>query len=358
MKILVVSNMYPSTNHSLYGVFVKNIVMRIEAQGCDVTLVAIKGRGIGALGKVKKYLSFLLRTWKAIQAKEYDLIYVHYLGHSLIPFLLTSWQPKPLVVNAHGTDVITRSRLGMAIQKLVTPIVCRSKLIISPSDFMANKITERFHCPREKVYVYPSGGIDLTLFRPLASQTPPSVFRIGYVSRIDEGKGWNTLLMAISKLITCHNVTNFTVVMAGAGSQSAELIAEISKLNLKNHVEYVGGVEHVALPMFYQGLDVFVFPTELQESLGLVGLEAMACAVPIIGSDIGALRSYIVDGKNGFTFQPGKYEELAEKLIRMLNMTGNEKALMRTHALETANQYSHEKVTAELMKKLRQIAFH
>lgn len=47
-------------------------------------------------------------------------------------------------------------------------------------------------------------------------------------------------------------------------------------------------------------MDLFVFPTQLEESLGLVGLEAMACGVPVIGSCIGGLTDYIEEGTNGF----------------------------------------------------------
>lgn len=65
-------------------------------------------------------------------------------------------------------------------------------------------------------------------------------------------------------------------------------------------IKYIGPIPYHSLPEIYCTLDLFIFPTCLEESLGLVGLEAMACEVPVIGSYIGGLKDYIKDKENGF----------------------------------------------------------
>ena len=69
-------------------------------------------------------------------------------------------------------------------------------------------------------------------------------------------------------------------------------------------------------------MHVFIFPTERQtECLGLVGLEAMACDISVIGAQIGGLRDYLKDGYNGFFFEPGSATDLALKIRNFITRT-------------------------------------
>ena len=59
-----------------------------------------------------------------------------------------------------------------------------------------------------------------------------------------------------------------------------------------------------------------MFPSKRNESLGLVGVEALACGVPVIGSNIGGIPGFIEEGKNGFLFDPDNEHSLVEKVIK------------------------------------------
>lgn len=100
---------------------------------------------------------------------------------------------------------------------------------------------------------------------------------------------------------------------------------KIRDLYLDNLIKYIGPIPYHSLPEIYCTLDLFIFPTCLEESLGLVGLEAMACEVPVIGSYIGGLKDYIKDKENGFFFTPGNAEELSNKIELYLSLSSSEK---------------------------------
>ncbi|TGV07620.1 glycosyltransferase, partial [Alcaligenaceae bacterium 429] len=118
-------------------------------------------------------------------------------------------------------------------------------------------------------------------------------------------------------------------------------------------VNYMGGMAQGELPSFYQSLDVFVFPTiRKEESLGLVGLEAMACGIPSICSDIGGIKTYIEDGVNGYLFTPGSHEELADSLLNYSGLDLSEFLHMSDHAIKTAKKYDRKVVISDLRKKL------
>ena len=64
--------------------------------------------------------------------------------------------------------------------------------------------------------------------------------------------------------------------------------------------------------------DVFVFPSR-EEPLGLVGIEALTCGLPVIGTEIGGIKDYLVDNFNGLLFEPQNSNQLAEKISALIN---------------------------------------
>lgn len=354
MQILLISNMYPSKDYPFYGIFVKNFENQLMKEGFKFEKAVIKGRGKTTTKKLKKYFQFFLDVFRYLKKDKYDLIYVHYVGHSLLPFLLFKRNiSKPLVVNAHGSDILSDSKIGRIIQKMVTPIIKKSNMVVVPSDYFKSIIEKKFFIHGANIFISPSGGIDTNLFRPMSLEQHKN-FTIGFVSRIDRGKGWDILLEAVY-LLKEKNL-NFKVILIGSGEQNSAMLNTISKLGLKSEVEWLGAKHHDELPYYFNQMDIFVFPTtRLAESLGLVGLEAMACGVPVVGSNIGGLPSYISDGLNGKLFEAGNSKELAKCIEFFMKMDRDEFTKYKTQALETAKKYDSKIIAKQLAKKLKEV---
>ena len=104
----------------------------------------------------------------------------------------------------------------------------------------------------------------------------------------------------------------------------------------------------------YNLLDVFVFPTyRVDESLGLVGLEAMSCGIPVIASNMGGPKGYINSGENGLLFKPKYADDLASKIMIYNNYTRDKKTNMIKSAEKTAADYDSKKVKNELVTFLK-----
>ena len=352
MKILLISNMYPSQNHPTYGIFVKNFENQLKKEGFEFDKAVIYGRGKNKLEKIVKYSKFFVEVFQKVTKGNYDLIYVHYVNHSLLPLLFV--KPiikKPLVINAHGSDIFVNNKIASYIQKLVTSIINAADLIVVPSKYFKDIVSIKFGINKNKIFVSPSGGVNTNLFKPYNKTT--DIFTIGYVSRIDKGKGWNILLDAVNSL---KNKYTFKVLIVGGGAEEDLLLKKIKKLNLENIVEFVGSKPHNELVKYFNKMDIFVFPTiRIAESLGLVGLEAMACGLPVIGSNIGGLREYIKSGINGELFEPGNVNELVEKLEYFIKMDKEKMYKYRQAALNTAKEYDAKLVAKKLSDKLRKL---
>lgn len=348
--------MYPSKETPFFGTFVENFKEQLEDEGASIDLAVIRGKGNSKLDKIKKYFYFFKSVINKIQKDDYDLIYVHYIGHSLLPLFFVKFLiKKPLVLNAHGSDVFVNGKISLFIQKLVIPIIKKADMIVVPSYYFQDVVSTKFDILRDKIFISPSGGIDTKLFKPFDHKIKNDIFTIGYVSRIDIGKGWDILLDSI--YILKNKNLKFRVVMVGSGSQNQIMIQKIKELKLEDIVEYVGGKPHNELPNYFNEMDLFIFPTTRNaESLGLVGIEAMACGLPVIGSNIGGLPSYIEDNVNGRLFEVGNIEELVKNIEYFINLNDGELKVYRNNAWEKAQSYDSKRVAKNLYHRLKEVS--
>ncbi len=354
MKLFLISNMYPSNTHPVYGIFVKNFEISMIAQNVSITAKSvIRGRGKNTFEKIYKYLCFIISIQYNGLVKKFDLVYVHYINHTSIPVLLLSlFRPSiKLVINSHGGDIFLRSAFSKIIGPLRKRLIMKSSLVVCPSEYFKEVLLERFHLNHSKIFVSASGGINLNLFKPQA--VVKSGFTIGFISRIDENKGWDIFIDAINYLVKTNILSEFKAVMVGGGKFGEELFELINKYDLNHYINYLGPKSQSELPSIINSFDLFVFPTlREEESLGLIGLEAMACSVPVIGSKMAGLENYIRNHENGFFFEPGNSIDLAKKIIIFNSFSKEEKEKMRKKAYETALIFDEKKVRSELKQKL------
>ena len=131
-----------------------------------------------------------------------------------------------------------------------------------------------------------------------------------FVGRIEPLKGIDTLLKAMPSL---HNSTKLLVV--GGDEKDSDRIDSLrvlaDSLGVGDQVSFLDARPHDKMPLFYNSANVCVIPS-YYESFGLVALEAMACGVPVIASDVGGLRETIYSGRTGYLVpyhDPGRFAE-------------------------------------------------
>lgn len=351
-NILVISNLYPSKKAPFYGSFVKNFVEDINIyNGKPVTICVLKGLHDGnVLKKTLLYLNFYCRIFYRLIFFKYDLIYVHLITHASIPIRIVSYLRKlNLVFNIHGEDLLVTTRLAKELLNISIPLLRKASAIVVPSNYFKNVTLERlpFLNPN-KILVSASGGVKRAFYINREYKTK-DIITIGYVSRIDRGKGWNLFIEAINIINKLgYNVNAYII---GGGKEVEEMKTLIREREL-NNVLYIGPIAYDKLITYYSKMDLFIFPTILHESLGLVGLEAMAAKVPIIASRIGGITDYVIDGYNGFFFNPGDFKDLANKIQKYINLNDNEKETMISNARKTADMYRDNIVSTSLFDTL------
>lgn len=164
--------------------------------------------------------------------------------------------------------------------------------------------------------VLPQFGVDPAIFTP--ASVPRAVdasLRIGYAGGLLPEKGLDLLLQACAGLPGAWQVT-----LVGEGESRDPLAALAAKLGIADRVRFEGRLDSQTMPAFYQGLDLFVLPSRTlptwKEQFGRVLIEAMSCAVPVVGSDSGEIPSVIGDA--GVLFVEGDVDALRGDLQRLL----------------------------------------
>ncbi len=350
MRIFLISNMYPSKVDSLFGVFVKNFKLLLEKEGVVFSAVSlIKGKRANKLLKIYSYLKYYCSIIYKYIFKKYDFLYVHYLSHnSPILTLLLLKKKKPLVINVHGSDIL--DSLGKKIDKVNVHVLKKTDLVVVPSVyFQSIMLTNYPFLKPQNIFVSPSAGVDSTKFYPLMPIVN-AIPVLGLISRIDSGKGWEDFLGALNLLK--KRKISFKAIIAGQGLEENRMVKMIKDLNLSENVEFLGLVKQDQLVHLYNKMDIMVFPTKKSESLGLVGLEAMSCKTPVIGSDIAGLRTYIIHDKNGLLFTFGDVIQLTENIEKYLNFSIEKKEEMMEAAYITAQEYEATKVASNLHNRL------
>lgn len=187
-------------------------------------------------------------------------------------------------------------------------ILNKADAFVAPSPTMAEALV-RFGCDAGKVYWVPS-FVDLAQFQPVALPRRDYVL---FAGRLDPDKGVQVLLDAWFRL----GETAPPLYLAGTGMAVSDLQKQIQLFNLSSKVHFLGQLEKGDLVPVVQQAAFVVAPSLWMDNSPMSIYESLACGKPVIGSDIGGIKSQVLHGQTGFLFSPGDGEMLAEYVCRL-----------------------------------------
>jgi glycosyltransferase involved in cell wall biosynthesis len=167
--------------------------------------------------------------------------------------------------------------------------------------FLVPSLEAMLQCPDDKAI-----SIDPQLQQPIFL----------FVGQIVPRKGLKVLLEACS-LLKQQGYQDFTLLVVGDGEQRQELEDFAKSRELGDRVKWVGRVDYSCLGRYFQAADVFVFPTH-EDIWGMVLTEAMAFGKAALCSQGAGSVEMVIDGENGFVFDPNNPQQLAEYMCRFL----------------------------------------
>jgi glycosyltransferase involved in cell wall biosynthesis len=257
--------------------------------------------------------------------KSSDLIHVH--GHpylsSLIAAKIAKKYSKPLVLTQHNT-FIEYNNFWDEIEKLNDLAIGREVLKEAEKIIVVSNATKNYvlslGADSEKIRVL-HNGVDVNRFRPLTGVKDEMRKKLGIskdssvvltVRRLVYKNGIDTLIES-AKVAVKKNPRLFFLVV-GKGPDFGKVKEKIEELGIQENFRLTGFVSDEALPFYYNVADFFVLPSKSGEGLPLVALEAMACGVPVIATNVGGI-SEVMEEDYGKLVLPNSPDSLAEAIL-------------------------------------------
>ena len=226
----------------------------------------------------------------------------------------------------------------------------------------------RDHGYKKAVKVMPQLGVDESLFSP---QDQPELkqnfnigseeFVIGFVGRFVKEKGLLTLLKAVANLSN----TSWKLLLLGRGELKNDLLTESKRLGIEDKLLIIESVPHDQVPCYINLMNVLVLPSETtyqfktltsvgwKEQFGHVLIEAMACKVPVIGSNSGEIPNVIGDA--GLTFPEGDDQGLNDCLQKIMNHSQLARELAEKGYQRVLHNYTNHALARQLLGFYQQL---
>jgi glycosyltransferase involved in cell wall biosynthesis len=288
-------------------------------------------------------IRFYYRLIKVIRAKKPDILFLHgstQIVWAWIATCFTGYKCRIIVRETQANHLKSKQDWFW----LSLAMLLANKVVFLSDEYRAdihNKLKWLYR--KRRITVIPN-GIDLDRFIPV-QRTGMGSFMVGMQARIVPIKDHVTLLHAfatVRRLASSGNI-NMRLVIAGDGECRADLEDLCVKLRISNHVEFLGMISESEIVHFLQGLDIYVHAS-FGETMSTAIMQAMACGLPVIASDVPGISNMIQDGKTGILV-PVKNAEALEASLSGLIGSSRQREELGANARAYACQYfSQEKM--------------
>ena len=334
-------------------------------------VVRVKPTGEGSIKKWGMLLYSLPALFR--NRRDFDIIYVP--GFRVIGMLAVvfAWMFRKKCVlrgvscgemsGAFFDDTAAKLPIGLrqlfkGFVKLRNVILRRADAIVAISQDLADELKQ---CGvKDSRVVRIPNAVDMGVYYPAAAGGDKKALRrklglpqdgpvVVYTGRLVRYKGLLPLLEAWIKVLKVQGSQPLHLVLVGSGSHDVhncdrELRDFVKGNALSDSVTFTGDVNGVA--PYLQAADIFAFPTE-NEAFGISLIEAMACGLPSVSTDVGGVKDIVRHESNALVFEAGDADALAEALGRLIESEDLRREL-GAGALETVRQkFSTEKISAQ-----------
>lgn len=265
-------------------------------------------------------LSLASKMAEVAESYGLDVLHVHYaIPHTVSAYIARQMlAPRPIgiVTTLHGTDITLVGNQPI-FQRITRFCIDVSDRVTAVSDFLRDATHTTFGVEREVRTIH--NFVDTERFRPRSAPqlrrrfAPANESIVMHASNFRPVKNIGLLLQVFAGI---HAAVPARLVLIGEGPDITLAKQQTYELGLEGRVVFLGNQEAIEelLPL----ADLFLLPS-LHESFGLAALEAMACGVPVITTNVGGPGEFILEGENGYLRSPedaASWVAIAVELLR------------------------------------------
>ncbi len=272
-----------------------------------------------------------LKLFNSLKTIKPDIILCHSPNVIIPSYLYKKINSTKLIIVEHTPNQVKRK--SEWLWSLLSMIVANKVVLLSEQYRVDLKKKLGFIFRSSKVKVIPN-GIDIDVFAPSLKRQNWKGVSIGMVSRLSVSKDHNALIKAFVKLKGKPYYDSLNLYIAGDGETRDSLIKITEELDLKSKVHFLGMLDEQQIIDLLNDLDIYVH-SSLGETMSTAIMQAMACGLPVIATDIPGINNLIEHEKTGLLFTKGDDNELQSYIDSLvLNLE------LRRKLMESAREYA------------------
>ena len=217
---------------------------------------------------------------------------------------------RPILTMSWGFDLMDDVHKSKWMERVTRYALRRSTFFTSDAKVTRDKAVSYGMNP-DKTIVFP-WGVDLEHFSPSTVHRPPSVVTLFCNRSWEPRYGVDALARAFVKVAQERDDVN--LLLLGGGSQGHLLRQIFEGGGVLDRVAFAGQISQTVLPEWYHRADLYISPSHVDGS-SVSLMEALACGLPCLVSDIPANKEWVTEGENGWLFRDGDVNHLAEKIL-------------------------------------------
>jgi len=252
-----------------------------------------------------KIIISMFKLLLLMRREKFDVIHAQTRITQVLASCLSQITKVPFISTCHG---FFKRNIGRQL------FPCWGRRVIAISEAVKKHLMIDFYVPLGNIaLVY--NGIDAKEFKVSARREDKQYKdrTVGIIARLSTVKGHKFLLEAMAEVF--KEFPDARLFIFGEGKIKYQLIALAEKLKINEKVFFLPSVSHTA--EILQEIDIFVM-SSIQEGLGLSILEALACALPVIASNVGGIPSIIKHNVSGLLVPPADSMALAGAIMRLM----------------------------------------
>ncbi|UCG12786.1 MAG: glycosyltransferase, partial [Deltaproteobacteria bacterium] len=330
----------------------------------NVRLIHLRAGRAGGMNKLDIYPHLAeffqeLEKFRLGEGLQYDLVHSHYWLSGRVGDLAQNHWRVPHIVTFHTLGAAKNDIFGVE-QEPVLRVTTERHLSTTCHRVLAGTKREKgqlvsyYGASPDSIGVVPC-GVNLRLFHPRDKAKAREQLGFNdheslllYVGRFAPSKGADKLLAALPYLRKHRPIRLLIVGGNGNHSPEAKKLERLShKLEIQDHVNFVGRIEQEVLPTYYNAADMLVVPSRY-ESFGLVALESVACGTPVVATRVGAMDKILREGETGHVVENGSPRALADGIEALILA---ENGLPADVIRESILEFSWENVASAMIEE-------
>ena len=232
-------------------------------------------------------------------------------------FIATLSGFRPILTMSWGFDLMDDVHKSKWMERITYFVLRRSTFFTSDANVTRDKAVKYGMNP-DRTVVFP-WGVNLDHFAPSPVPRPPSQFTLFCNRSWELRYGVDVLAKAFVKV--AQQNPNVDLLLLGGGSQGQAIRQILQRGGVLDRVSMPGQITQKDLPRFYHMADLYLSPSHVDGS-SVSLMEALACGLPCLVSDIPANKEWVVEGENGWLFPDGEADALAAKILAAIAQRG------------------------------------